>query len=217
LELTRYAEEAGCDGVVVIPPNFWWIKIADEDIVFDHFKRIAGEISAPLIVYDNGYGISLHLLGRLSKIDNIRALKDSSNDFMKLAAKIAQFKDRIAIFPGEEQLLLPSLVLGASGGICSGFNIYPKLMLKMYSEFRAGRFKEALAIHEGLVPLWNAVYAHDEHHTVKESLALMGMPIGSPRPPYLGPPLSGQDRGELRRLLESAGLLPSTREKGANQ
>ena len=79
--------------------------------------------------------------------------------------------------------------------------------------FKAGRMKEALAIHESMVPLWNAVYEYDEHHAVKESLAMMGMPIGPARHPYFRPPLPDRNREELRELLASAGLLPPSNER----
>lgn len=207
LELTTFAEQAGCDGVVVIPPNFWWLKYPEEDILFDYFRRVTGAIDIPVMVYDNGYGLSVNLLERLSKIDNVRALKDSTPDFGRMATKFAALHKRIAIFPGQEPLLLPGLSLGAAGGVCSGFNVYPEPMIRMYRAFREGRFEEARRMHEEFIPLWNAIYAYDEHHAVKEGLAMRGLPVGGPRVPFFEPPMPKERLQELRWLLENAGLL----------
>jgi 4-hydroxy-tetrahydrodipicolinate synthase len=207
IELSKYAKEKGCEGIVIIPPNFWWIKITDENVVFDYFKRLTDEVSSPVIVYDNGVNMPVSLIGKLLEIESIVGLKDSSNDSMKLVTEIAMFKKRIAIFPGEEHMLLPSLLLGAAGAVCSCLNVCPKLIVDIYDDFRGGRLKEARNLHDSLIPLWNAIYEYDEHHAIKQALAMMGMPIGDPRIPYFRPPLPESKLKELRRLLVSAGLL----------
>ncbi len=208
LELTKYAKEAGANGAVIIPPTFMGAKLPNEDILFDYFKTICTQVDIPVMVYDTAYPISLTLMERLADLPNIVALKDSANDFMKIVSEIALIGEKIGIFPGEEHMLLPSLLLGASGMVGSGLNIFPRLMLDIYNDFKNGQLKEALEKHNKLIPLWRFLYdpRHDEHHVVKEALSLIGKPVGAPRKPYFNPPLSNEEKDQLKRLLKLAGL-----------
>jgi 4-hydroxy-tetrahydrodipicolinate synthase len=208
LELTKYAREAGANGAVIIPPTFMGAKLLNEDILFDYFKTICNQVDIPVMVYDTAYPISLTLMERLAELPNIVALKDSANDFMKIVSEIGLIGEKISIFPGEEHMLLPSLLLGASGMVGSGLNIFPRLMLDIYNDFQNGQLKEALEKHNKLIPLWCFLYdpRHDEHHVVKEALSLIGKPVGAPRKPYFNPPLSSEEKNQLKRLLTLAGL-----------
>jgi 4-hydroxy-tetrahydrodipicolinate synthase len=217
IKLTKYAEKSGADAVVIIPPLFWWIKIMDENVVVDYFKRLTDETNIPVVLYDNGVNVPLSLLARLLEIKSIVGLKDSSNDSMKLVSEISLFKDRLAIFPGEEHMLLPTLAVGASGAVCSGLNVCPKQVVEIYNLYKAGRLREAKELHDSLLPLWNALYEYDEHHAIKDALAMMGMPIGGPRIPFFRPPLPEAKREQLRRLLVEAGLLSSNGKESKRQ
>lgn len=208
-ELTKYAKKSGASGVVVIPPTFMGHKYSNEDMLFDYFNTICDECDIPVMVYDTAYPLSVKLMKRLADVRNIVALKDSANDFMKVVSEIALLRGKIGIFPGEEHMLLPSLTIGAKGMISSGLNIFPRLMLDIYNDFKAGRVKEAVAKHNNSIPLWDFIYAfeNDEHHVVKDAMAMVGMPVGAPRKPYFNRPLSDDQKGELRRLLLSVDLI----------
>ena len=209
LELTRYAKDAGVSGVVVIPPTFMGDKLHNEDILFDYFNTICTEGDIPVMVYDTGYPLSLGLMMRLANVRNVVALKDSANDFVKIVSEIALIGGKISIFPGEEQMFLPSIMLGAKGLVSSGLNVFPRLMLDMYNDAKAGKLKEVLEKHNTLLPLWNFIYdpRNDEHHVVKHAMTMLGMSVGYARGPYFNKPLSDEQKNELRRLMVSAKLI----------
>ena len=85
----REYERMGCDGILAILEAYF--PIAD-DGVYSYFKAIAESVSLPLVLYTNPNfqrsDLSLPVIDRLSRIPNIRYIKDASNNTGRLLSII---------------------------------------------------------------------------------------------------------------------------------
>ncbi|HDJ89226.1 MAG TPA: dihydrodipicolinate synthase family protein, partial [Thermoprotei archaeon] len=130
LELTKYAEDIGADGVVVVAPYYFK---PDESSLIEHYKSICSATRIPIMLYNipqsTGYSLSINVIVKLAKIKNIFAMKDSSSNMIYFHKIILSTRGELLLFQGSEFLLLPSLVIGASGGVLGMGNICPKLIL----------------------------------------------------------------------------------------
>ena len=133
---SRRVEAAGAQGIVVMPPYYFTLT---EPEVEHHICAIGETCRLPLMLYHNahmGVGtlISPRLVERLYQLDNVVAIKDSSDDlagFKKVLECTAG--SNFSVFQGSEKLLMESLALGAAGGVCSLSNVLPVFFTQLYT------------------------------------------------------------------------------------
>ena len=104
-----------------------------------------------------------------------------------------------------DALLYPSFALGAHGAIAAILTAAPGLCVRLWDAVQAGDGKQALALHEKLLPLWNAILGDNLPANVKYCMELQGRPAGVPRPPM--PATSDRQARPIQQALASAGLL----------
>ncbi|WP_026381843.1 dihydrodipicolinate synthase family protein [Afifella pfennigii] len=128
-ELTRQAAEAGCRGVLMLPP-FYYKGVAEEGL-FRHFAAVIDKVGAPslrLYLYhippQAQIGIGAELIGRLLEAYGpiIAGLKDSSGDWSNTETLIGSFP-QMEIFSGSEAALLKNIRAGGAGAISATANV----------------------------------------------------------------------------------------------
>jgi len=205
VELMRYAKDAGADAAVAMVPFFWRYT---PEVIMDHYKTISESVDLPVVLYDNPATnniLSAELVAKIvDEVPSVVALKDSSFDMVKLSKEIHSVGDRIAIIQGIEQLLVPSLLIRASGGIPGIGNFCARFMVDMYNKFVNGQLQEAAQMQAKLFALCNATERYGFEEFIKEALALLGHPVGQVRKPSRT--LSPEERDEIRRILTQFGL-----------
>ncbi len=200
ISLTRLAAEIGVDAVSVITPVF--ISPNDEEL-YNHYQAIASSTDLPIILYNNpgrtGTNLSVDLVAKLSKIDNIVGIKDSSGDMTQGAEYIRRTDDDFAVLAGRDTLIFAFLSYGGKGAIAATANIVPQIIVKIYEEHQKGNYQEALKAQFQLAPLRMAFRLGSFPVVMKEGLNLLGMEVG----PALKPiePLTEEAREKLRQIL----------------
>jgi hypothetical protein len=85
IALSKHAEHVGCDGVMVLPVSYWPLT---PDEVFDHYERVSRAIKIPICVYNNpwttGVDMKPEFLARLTKLDNVNCIKESTGDLTRI-------------------------------------------------------------------------------------------------------------------------------------
>jgi 4-hydroxy-tetrahydrodipicolinate synthase len=156
VRLTRHAVEAGCAGVLLLPP-FFYKGVADEGIfrsVAEVIERV-GDNRLRVYLYHippvAQVGFSLPLVERLIKAypQTVVGLKDSSGDWKNQEALLKSFPG-FAIFSGGEKFLLDNLRLGGAGGINGVANTIPNVLRKLYENAQGA---EAEGLQEWIVAL----------------------------------------------------------------
>lgn len=160
LELARFAEGAGSDAVTVVVPIF--IE-PDGEAVYRYYESVAGAVDIPVVLYEprnmGPRSITPELFGRLSQIDNILGVKDSTSGMEKLMRHVLESRDQAAVLQGVETLYLPALSVGAVGTIGGGCNVYPEYITPIRAAFEAGDHAKALQLQRQVLDLWQAVDA----------------------------------------------------------
>lgn len=151
-DLNRIAFDLGFDAVVVLPPYYY--RNASEDGLFTWFADVI-EHSVPgdrmLMGYHipavSGVGLSLSLLQRLGEAfpNRFGGLKDSSGDLDHAKTLAAGLKNR-AVLVGNDKLIGPALVGGASGGITALANLESPTLRAIYDAHLAGEDTTALQV-----------------------------------------------------------------------
>lgn len=141
--LSRHAAEAGCGGVLVLPP-FYYKQVSDDGL-FDYYSTVIRRVDRPslrIYLYHftkmSATPLSLDLVARLSAAfpETIAGCKDSSGDLENTVALARTFPD-LAIFPGTEMILAEALDAGAAGCITQTANINPAGLKAAIAGFRA--------------------------------------------------------------------------------
>ncbi len=202
---SQEAERLGADGVMVVPPYY---SSPTEDELFEHYRRIAEAISIPVMVYNNPSTANVDLkpafLARLSELDNVGYVKESSGDISRVREIDYLSKGRMTVFAGYHAY--DSIMLGAKGWVSVCGNIVPRLSADVYDLTAAGRDSaDGRDAYHRLLPLLDAISGDRYVSATKAALRLIGMPVGDPRPPRLALP-EGKVDG-LRRALSDLGVL----------
>ena len=202
---SREAEELGASGVMVVPPYY---ASPTEDELYAHYQRISDAISIPIMVYNNpntaNVDLTPDLLARLSQIENVDYVKESSGDISRIREIDRLSEGRMTVFAGYHAF--DSFLLGAKGYVSVCGNIVPKLSSDLYklvigeSDVASGR-----ELYHRLLPLLDVISGDLYVSATKAALELVGMPVGIPRMPRLRVPES--HRIKIEEVLRELGAL----------
>lgn len=144
IELTRAAVQAGCGGVLMLPP-FYYKGVSDEGLFRAYASVIDGVADDRLRIYlyhippVSGVPIPLTLIDRLLQAfgKTIAGVKDSSGDWSNTAAMLERFQPRgFDVFAGSENFLLANLRGGGAGCITATGNVNPGAIVQLYRTWR---------------------------------------------------------------------------------
>jgi len=206
LRLTKLATGIGVDALSVITPVF---ITPNEQELYNHYQAVASSTDLPILLYNNpdrtGINLSANLVVKLSKIDNIVGIKDSSGDMTQGAEYIRRTDDNFAVLAGRDTLIYGFLAYGGKGAVAATANIVPQLVVKIYEEYQKGNYEEALKAQFQLAPLRMAFSLGSFPVVMKEGLNLLGIEVGSTFKPVK--PLTEEAREKLREVLRDMQVL----------
>ena len=204
--LTAMAENVGADAVSIMTPFF---ISPSEDELYEHYAAIARSTRLPVLLYSNPgrthVNMSVKLVARLSEVDNIVGIKDSSGDLSLTAEYIRNADSGFSVLMGRDTLIYGALMYGARGAIAATANVAPRLVVEIYEAYIRGDFKQARNAQADLAPLRQAFSLGSFPAVIKDALQLMGMAVGPPREPIR--PLDSAGRAELQNILRRMRLL----------
>ena len=202
---SREAEEVGADGVMIVPPYY---SSPTPDELFEHYRKIGEALSIPIMVYNNPFtsnvDLKADLVARLSEIDNVRYIKESSGDPHRTTRILDACGDRMTVFAGYHPW--EGFRIGAKGYVSVFANIAPALSRALYEEtVNSTDIERGWAVYRKVLPLMDAIAGDLYVGATKAALGLIGMPVGNPRPPRL--PLPEALLPNLRTVLANLGLI----------
>ncbi|MED4207400.1 4-hydroxy-tetrahydrodipicolinate synthase [Neobacillus mesonae] len=200
IALTKKAEEAGVDGIMLVVP--YYNKPSQEGL-YQHFKAIAESTSLPIMLYNipgrTSVNMSADTIVRLSEIDNIVAVKEASGNLDVMAEIIERTPEDFLLFSGDDALTIPVLSIGGAGVISVASHIIGNEMQEMINQFRSGDIQGAAAAHRRLLPIMKGLFAAPNPTPVKAALNMMGVPVGGVRLPLVE--LNEEEEQALQSLL----------------
>ena len=203
VELSKYAQEAGADGILVSLPHY---PKPTQEALYHHYQTVAEEVNIPLFVYNwpGQYGVDIEpaTVARLAKDGYIRGIKDSHIDIDHTAEIIRLTEGKITVWVGFESKILPALCLGADGSVCTIGNIIPREVVQIYDLFQQGKIKEAAKKQLSIFGLANVLFERHDMQPLKEGIKMLGYDVGDALMPTteVSPEIKEKIREELRKL-----------------
>src|SRR5437667_1675465 len=204
VHLTREAHELGVDAFLVVTP--YYSKPPARGIV-EHFRAIADVSDRPIVVYNIPSRVVVNIepetIVELAEIPSVRAVKQANADLVQ-ARRIVGETD-LALYAGDDVLILPFLELGGIGGVCVHTHVVGPRVKAMIRAFREGDTETARQIDQELEPVYELLKIQTNPIAIKAALNLLGHGVGG-----LRLPLVEADEGEVARIrdcLERLGVL----------
>jgi dihydrodipicolinate synthase/N-acetylneuraminate lyase len=202
----REYERMGADGILAILEAYF--PIGDEGVVA-YFKAIAEAVKLPVVLYTNPNfqrsDLSLPAIERLSRVPNIRYIKDASFNTGRLLSIINQVQGRMQVFAASAHIPACVMLIGGVGWMAGPACVAPRQSVELYEICRQGDWAAAM---EKQRPLWALNQAFAKHNLaacIKGGLELQGYAVGAPLPPQA--PLSPEGLAEVRKALTAIGAL----------
>ncbi len=203
IHLTREADAIGVDGFLVVVP--YYSKPPQRGIVA-HVAAVAGVTDKPVVVYDIPSRVVIEVeqatMRELARIPNVRAVKQAKPDIDAARNVVGCGLD---LYAGDDDLLLPFLELGGTGGICVHTHVVGPQVRQLVRRFRAGDVDAARRIDEELRPAIELLRVTTNPIAIKAALNLLGHEVGGLRLPLVE--ASDEERERIRGCLERLGLL----------
>jgi 4-hydroxy-tetrahydrodipicolinate synthase len=183
---SRQAEELGADGLMVLPPYYY---TPTDDEIWHYYKAISEAVSIPIMLYNNpvtsNVDMSAALVARLTRdFENIRYIKESSQDLARVRDVIEATDGVINVYAGERQV--DSYLLGATGYVNPYGNYLPESH-RIWDLFEAGRVEDARTLQriidqiDHIIAAGHPTYGHQCYS--KALAAAVGYPVGDVREP----------------------------------
>ncbi len=184
--LSRRAQDMGADVLSVITPSF---AQASQEELYEHYRAVATAVKIPVVLYNiparTGNALAPDTVCRLSRIDNIAGVKDSSGNFDNMLQYIEGTREKdFAVLSGNDSLILWNLLAGGTGGIAGCANVYPENMKDIYEYFAEGRLEEARHCQDRIRSFRKCFRYGNPNTVVKTAVALLGYEVGRCRKPF---------------------------------
>ncbi|HEY6256707.1 MAG TPA: 4-hydroxy-tetrahydrodipicolinate synthase [Xanthobacteraceae bacterium] len=206
IELSRHAEKAGADAVLVVTP--YYNKPTQEGL-YQHYKAINDAIGIPIIIYNipgrSVIDMSVETMKRLFELRNIAGVKDATANVIRVS------QQRLAMGPGFNQLsgedasALGFMAHGGHGCISVTSNVAPRLCAEFQSACLKGDYTGALALQDKLMPLHTALFLETNPAPAKYALSILGKCEATARLPMV--PVTETTKSAVRAAMVHAGLI----------
>ena len=175
ISLTKYACEIGADAMLLVTPYY---NKATQNGMVESFRAIADASTKPCILYNvpsrTGCNLTPASVARLADHPNIVGIKEASGNISQIAEIAALVGDKLDIYSGNDDQIVPILSLGGKGVISVLSNVMPKETSDMCKLFFEGRVAEARELQLRLLPLINALFSEVNPIPVKAAVSKMG-------------------------------------------
>lgn len=202
----NFAEQQGASGLMITHPFY---SLPDPDELYEHYATIARNVGIPIMIYNNpfttGVDAKPDLLGRLSELERIEYVKESSLDTSRIVSIQEESNDRLGVFSGTDNQALEHLSVGAIGWVAGAANVIPRECVDLYTlAVEQKRSAEALQLYRRLYAYLMVCEATGKFVQVaKLGVELRGGRPGRPRAPLnrLSPELTERTKAALQRAL----------------
>ena len=205
IELTKFACQIGYDAMLVVTP--YYNKTTQKGLVA-MFTAIADASTKPVILYNvpsrTGINIEPATYAALADHPMIAAIKEASGNISKLVETVALCGDKLDIYSGNDDQIVPILACGGKGVISVLSNVIPAETVLMCDKFFAGDVAGAMELQVKYLNLTNALFCEVNPIPVKAAMAAMGYGENYLRLPLV--PMEKPHEEMLLRHMREAGV-----------
>ncbi len=175
VDLSRYACQAGADGLLIVTPYY---NKATQNGLITMFTTIADAATKPILLYNvpsrTGVNIEPATYAALADHPNIAGIKEANGDISKIVKTFQLVGDRLSVYSGNDDQIVPILSMGGQGVISVLSNVVPARTVEICDRWFRGDAAGAAALQCQLLPLANALFSEVNPIPVKAAMAAMG-------------------------------------------
>ena len=206
IEMTEKAEEIGVDGIMLVGPYY---NKPPQRGLYNHFSLIAEKTSLPVMIYNvpgrTSRNIEPETIKKLSKVDNIIAVKEASGDIAQISQISRMVDNDFYIYSGDDKLTLPTLSVGGQGVVSVAAHIAGNEIKEMIQAYKNNDIEKAAALNSNLEPVFSGIFIDTNPIPIKAAMNMKGFEVGTLRPPLIE--IKDKDKKELRNIMEDKDLL----------
>ncbi|MBQ8689698.1 MAG: 4-hydroxy-tetrahydrodipicolinate synthase [Clostridia bacterium] len=206
IDLTRFACECGADAMLLVTPYY---NKATQRGLIESFRAIADASTKPCILYNvpsrTGCNLTPASAAILAEHPNIVAIKEASGNISQIAELARLVGDKMDIYSGNDDQIVPILSLGGKGVISVLSNIMPKATHEICYRFFEGDIKGSLDLQLELLPLINSLFCEVNPIPVKAAVSAMGFCENYVRLPLT--PMEPENEAVMLRLMKEQNLI----------
>lgn len=200
------AQMLGADGLLIVTPYY---NRTSRSGIIEHYTSIADKVEIPIIMYNvpsrTGMNLEPATIAELAKHPMLCAIKEANGSIRQFTDLAHICGDGIAIYAGNDDMVLPAMALGARGVISVASNIIPNQMHDMAMSWIRGDARKCLDLQMKFLPLIRRLFEEVSPIPVKAGLAFMGKIENTLRLPLF--PLDNEKRELLRQTLKRFELI----------
>jgi 4-hydroxy-tetrahydrodipicolinate synthase len=208
IALSRYAKEAGADGVLTVAP--YHVKPSQEGL-FQHFTSIARAVEGlPMMLYNIPGRASVNIEPETQKrvrdaCPNVFGVKEANPNYLQVSWNLKVVGRDWGVYSGIETLCYPMLAVGGAGHVSATANVVPRELASLYELVKAKEFEEALSLHYRLLELNDVLFVETNPGPLKFLLGRMGLIEPALRLPLVLP--SEANRKKIEAVARDYGIL----------
>ena len=200
IELSREAERAGVDGVLLVVPYY---NKPPQEGLYQHFKAIAGSVHLPCMLYNVTSRTSLNMTDettiRLSHVDNIVGVKEAGSDLDQITRILHGARDGFRVWSGNDNETFYIMATGGYGVVSVASHLVGSQIKQMMGLLLEGDVEEAAAEHRRLLEIFKVLFIVSNPIPVKHSLNHVGFRVGNPRLPLI--PADEKSAAQIEEVL----------------
>lgn len=202
IEEMKEIEECGPDYIVATAPYY---HAASQDDIYEHYRMITEKSKIPVIVYNipsttHNY-IQPGTIKKISAMENIAGVKDSSGNFMNFTRGLFAREDRkFAWIQGEDYLCGATFLAGGDGVVSGLSNVRVEPYVEMYHAFKNGDTEKIKSCQVQINKLYRLIHKFGNGNAaIKAATEIYGR--GSRWMQQMSMSLSDQQMTEAEKIL----------------
>ena len=205
IELSKFACAAGVDGLLMVTPYY---NKATQGGLVAHYTAVADAVDKPIILYNvpsrTGCNILPATAAKLAEHPNIVGLKAAGGDISQIADTALLVKDKMDIYSGNDDQIVPIMALGGIGVISVLSNVFPKETVAICNKFFAGDIAGSRELQLHFLPMVHALFCEVNPIPAKAAMAAMGFGENYLRLPLT--PMEPANEAKMLELMRAEGL-----------
>jgi 4-hydroxy-tetrahydrodipicolinate synthase len=212
VRLSYFAAEYGADAVVSAPPYYF---ATSQPELIDFYEALIPKIALPIYLYNmpihTKVSFETSTVYRLSENEKVLGFKDSSSNgtYLQSIIHIMREKKDFSIFVGPEEMTAEAILLGASGGVNGGANLFPKLYVDLYNAAIAKDIEKVRELQSKVMQISATIYSQGKYGSsflkgVKCALSILGICSDTLALPFVK--FNSVDRVKIAEAIEKLDL-----------
>ncbi|MDO4501879.1 MAG: 4-hydroxy-tetrahydrodipicolinate synthase [Coriobacteriia bacterium] len=187
VDFAKQVQDLGVDGIMLVVPYY---NKPPQEGMYQHFKTIAEAVDLPVLLYNIPGRCAINMTAettlRLARdVKNIVGIKEASGDMAQVKEIIDGAPEDFVVYSGDDSATLEIMKMGGVGVVSTIGNVCPARMKEILELAAEGKWEEAEAANERLLPLMEGLFVTTNPILVKEALKLEGFPVGGVRLPLI--------------------------------